>query len=77
MNGAVVVSENTGLLDPSQFRTGNAFEHDFNFSYNVLDNIQLFGGVNNVFDREPFLGSLARPVSPRGRFFFLGFSGEF
>ena len=76
-NGAVVVSENTGLLDPSQFRTGNAFEHDFNFSYDVNDNVQLFGGINNVFDREPFLGSLARPVSPRGRYLFLGFSGQF
>ncbi|WP_298335132.1 TonB-dependent receptor [uncultured Erythrobacter sp.] len=77
VNGAVVVSENTGLLDPSQFRTGDAFEHDFNFTYDVLDNVQVFGGINNVFDREPFLGSLARPVSPRGRFFFLGVSGDF
>lgn len=77
VNGAVVVSENTGLLDPSQFRTGNAFEHDFNISYDISDNVQVFGSVNNVFDREPFLGSLARPVSPRGRFFVLGVTGEF
>ncbi|KEO89158.1 hypothetical protein EH31_14075 [Erythrobacter longus] len=77
VSGEVVVSENTGLLDPSQFRTGNAFEHDFNFTYDVKDNVQVFGGVNNVFDRTPFLGSLARPVGPRGRFFFLGISGGF
>ena len=77
VSGAVVVSPNTGLADPSQLTTGNAFEHDFNVSYDVFDDLQVYGGVNNVFDREPFLGSLSRPVSPRGRFFFVGVSGSF
>ncbi len=77
VNGAVVVSENTGLLDPSQFRTGSAVEHDFNISYDFNDNLQVYGGVNNVTDRKPFLGSLVRPVSPRGRYFFLGVAGQF
>lgn len=77
VNGAVVVSENTGLLDPSQLRTGSSLEHDINISYDVNDKVQVYAGVNNLTDRKPFLGSLARPVSPRGRFFFLGVSGEF
>ena len=77
VNGEVVVSENTGLLDPSQFTTGSAVEHDFNISYDFSDSLQVYGGVNNVTDRKPFLGSLVRPVSPRGRYFFLGVSGSF
>lgn len=73
----VVVSPNVGILDPSQLMTGDGFEHDFDVSYDVTDDIQIYGGVNNVFDAEPFLGTLSRPVSPRGRFFFLGVSGQF
>jgi outer membrane receptor protein involved in Fe transport len=77
MNGAVVVIPNVGLVDPSQLTTGTGFEQDINFSYDVVENVQFFGGVNNLTDQEPFLGSLARPSSPRGRFFFLGVSGSF
>ncbi len=77
VGGAVVVSPNEGLADPSQLFTGDGWEHDFNISYDFTDDIQIYGGINNVFDEEPFLGSLARPVSPRGRFFFLGVAGEF
>ncbi|MEO0417266.1 MAG: TonB-dependent receptor [Pseudomonadota bacterium] len=76
-NGEVSLVVNENVNDPSQRFTGNGFEHDFNISYEATDSIQVYGGVNNVFDREPFLGSLARPVSPRGRFFFLGVSGSF
>lgn len=76
-NGAVVVRPNENLADPSQLTTGTGFEQDLSFSYDVLDNVQFFGGVNNLTDQEPFLGSLARPSGPRGRFFFLGVSGSF
>ncbi|NQX94660.1 MAG: TonB-dependent receptor, partial [Erythrobacter sp.] len=71
----VVVLPNVGIADPSQLFTGSGFEHDFSISYEATDSIQVFGGVNNVFDRQPFNGVGARPVGPRGRFFFLGVSG--
>jgi len=77
VDGAVVVTPNEGLADPSQLTTGTGFEQDINVSYRFTDDIEVFGGVNNLFDIEPFLGSLARPVGPRGRFFFLGVSGSF
>jgi outer membrane receptor protein involved in Fe transport len=77
VGGEVVVSPNEEVADPSQLFTGDGFEHDFYVSYEALDNLEIYGGVNNVFDREPFLGSFARPVGPRGRFFFLGVSGSF
>ncbi len=77
VDGAVVISDNVGLADPSQLTTGSSFEQDVTVSYQAADNFEIYGGVNNLTDREPFLGSLARPVSPRGRFFFLGVSGSF
>ena len=52
--------------------TGSSWVHDFSASYFLKDDFEIYGGINNVFDREPFLGSFARPVGPRGRFFFLG-----
>jgi outer membrane receptor protein involved in Fe transport len=53
-------------------RTGGAFVNDFSASYAVTEKIEFYGGVNNVTDRDPFIGQLSRPAGPRGRFFFLG-----
>ena len=77
VNGAVVVSDNVGLADPSQLFTGSSFEIDMSVNYDVSDKLGLYGGVSNLTDRTPFLGSLARPVGPRGRFFFVGVQGTF
>ncbi len=76
-NGAVVISPNENLADPSQLTTGTGFEQDITASYDFTDKLQIFAGVNNLTDTEPFLGTLVRPVGPRGRFFFLGVSGSF
>jgi len=76
-NGAVVVNDNVGLADPSQLFTGSSFEIDLSVNYEVSEKLGLYGGVSNLTDREPFLGSLARPVGPRGRFFFAGVRGTF
>ena len=48
------------------------FIHDLNVSYDIDERIQVFGGVNNVLDREPFITENAFPVSPLGRYFFAG-----
>ena len=58
------------FADPSQ--TGSAWVHDFSFTVDVTQQLRLYGGLNNAFDREPYLGSLTRPAGPRGRFRFLG-----
>ncbi|MEO9968503.1 MAG: TonB-dependent receptor [Hyphomonadaceae bacterium] len=77
IDGAVVVSDNVGLADPSQLFTGSGFEQDFNVNYEFSEKFGFYGGVSNFTDEEPFLGSLARPVGPRGRFFFIGVRGTF
>lgn len=48
------------------------FIHDLNASFDFQDNIQIYGGVNNVLDKNPFVTEQAYPVSPLGRYFFLG-----
>ncbi|MEL7046677.1 MAG: hypothetical protein AAGL66_16935, partial [Pseudomonadota bacterium] len=55
--------------DPAE--TGDSWVHDFNFNVELSDRMTVYGGLNNAFDREPYLGSLARPAGPRGRFGFL------
>ncbi len=76
-NGAVTVQRVDTFLDFSQQETGRAFVHDFNVSYEISDNLSIYGGINNALDRDPFLATLARPVGPRGRFFFLGVQAKF
>lgn len=65
------IAGNPLFVDPSQ--TGSSWVHDLNFSYYVSYNLNFYGGINNVFDEEPYLGSLSRPAGPRGRFGFIGF----
>ncbi|MEM9287496.1 MAG: TonB-dependent receptor [Pseudomonadota bacterium] len=48
------------------------FIHDINASYQVNDMFTVYGGINNLADRQPFITEQAYPVSPLGRQFFLG-----
>lgn len=48
--------------------------HDLNVRYNLDDNLQVYGGINNISDEEPYITNFAYPVSARGRSVFLGFN---
>ena len=48
--------------------------HDISGSWDFDERWQLYGGVNNLTDEEPFITEQAWPVNPRGRYFFLGVS---
>jgi outer membrane receptor protein involved in Fe transport len=52
--------------------TGSSFVHDFTASWFFSDRLEVYGGVRNAFNEEPYIGALSRPVGPRGRFFFAG-----
>ena len=61
--------------DTYSFANGIAdevFIHDISFSWEASDMIDIYGGVNNVFNRQPFVTEQAYPVSPVGTLFFLG-----
>ena len=53
------------------------FIHDLNASYDIGTGFQVYGGVNNITDRVPFITENAFPVSPLGRYFFLGVEATF
>ncbi len=57
--------------------TGGSIVSDFSLSYELKEGWELYGGVNNVTDVEPYIASLSRPAGPRGRFFFLGANVNF
>ncbi|WP_298469419.1 TonB-dependent receptor [uncultured Erythrobacter sp.] len=52
--------------------SSDAFIHDISFNFEATDELEVYGGVNNIFDRQPFVTEQAFPVSPVGTFFFLG-----
>ena len=52
--------------------TGESYIFDLNARYEYNDQLSVYGGVNNVTDEIPFINQTAWPVSPRGRFVFLG-----
>jgi len=48
--------------------------HDASLTWDIDGESDLILGVNNLTDEEPFLASVATPVSARGRYFFARFS---
>lgn len=48
------------------------FIHDLNANYTINDTVQIYGGINNITGRNPFVTEQAFPVSPLGRYFFAG-----
>lgn len=76
-NGSVVVKDDNTFIPLSQRDTGDSMVHDLFASYDFSEKFSLYGGVNNLLDRDPFLGSLVRPAGVRGRFFYVGLRGKF
>lgn len=76
-NGAVVVRDDDTFVPRPQRDTGSSLVSDFYASYDVSDRFNIYGGINNAFDKDPYLGSLVRPIGVRGRYFYLGVRGKF
>ena len=69
--------ETVGDTGADTFSTANGLSsdvmiHDISFTWEASDMINIYGGVNNVFNRKPFVTEQAFPVSPVGTLFFLG-----
>jgi iron complex outermembrane recepter protein len=62
---ADVVAGPAGIAD-------ELFVHDVNFGIDANDRFRLYGGVNNLTDVKPYPTNSAYPVSPVGRYFFIG-----
>lgn len=57
--------------------SGDSWVHDFTASYFFSEELEVYGGINNAFNEEPYLGALSRPAGPRGTFFFAGVNATF
>lgn len=62
----------TDTFSPENGLASDTFIHDASFNYEASDNFTVYGGVNNIFNKKPFITEQAFPVSPVGTFFFLG-----
>ncbi|HEY5666051.1 MAG TPA: TonB-dependent receptor, partial [Gammaproteobacteria bacterium] len=59
-------------VDPSFYRYSAREVHDIYARYDFDNGLSFFGGINNLTDQEPDLGSINRPVNPLGRFAYFG-----
>ncbi len=59
------------LYGPNGF-ADEVFIHDISFNYEVNEEVNVFGGINNIADKNPFITESAFPVNPLGRYFFMG-----
>ncbi|MFT7592147.1 MAG: iron complex outermembrane receptor protein [bacterium] len=57
---------------------GNVIQQDksyvtnLTFNYAASENVDVYGGVNNITNEKPFITNYAYPASIRGRFAFFG-----
>lgn len=56
---------------PAAFTDDNTYIHDLRATY-AMDEWMFFGGINNVTDEEPYSTERAYPVSPVGRYGYVG-----
>lgn len=70
-------NNNNGDPFADPFETGDAFIHDISGSWQVRENFSVNAGINNLFNRKPFLAAINTPVSSIGRFFYVGFNASF
>ncbi len=64
---------NPSLVDPRYFRYRALWQHDLQAQLEVDERFSFHGGVNNLADRKPDIGfETNAPISPVGRFFYLG-----
>ena len=58
--------------DPKYFHVKPNWEHDITVAWEVTESVNLYAGVNNLFDEKPAFGYSSYPVSAMGRYFYLG-----
>ena len=69
------IDSNPDFVDP--LKTGNAFVHHLNATYDVTTDLQLAASIFNVFDRDPFLATVTRPAGFAGRSYYLSVTQRF
>lgn len=55
---------------------GASTAHNISATYQINDTFRIYGSVNNLLNRRPFITEQAYPVSPLGRFFSIGVTAD-
>lgn len=71
------IADDPNIVDPAYFNYSERSVHDIYAAYDFSDRFQVYGGVNNFTEQLPDRGNFGYPVSPLGRFFYLGARASF
>jgi outer membrane receptor protein involved in Fe transport len=66
------IAANPDIVAPEYLKLKERFSHDLSVTYDVGEQFTIYGGVNNLFDQKPDIGSLNTPISAVGRYVFVG-----
>jgi outer membrane receptor protein involved in Fe transport len=72
-----ILAGDPDYVDPRYFKVKAKWEHEINTSYAINDSINVYAGINNLFDEKPEFDYASYPVSAMGRYFYLGANMKF
>ena len=58
--------------DPKYFKVKQKWDHEISVAYEFSDAVNVYAGVNNLFDQKPEFGYSSYPISAMGRYFYAG-----
>jgi outer membrane receptor protein involved in Fe transport len=66
------IDSNPDIVAPQYLKLKELFENSVFASYDITDQFQIYGGIDNIFNEKPDIGQIGYPVSAVGTFFYLG-----
>ena len=67
-----ILAGDPDYADKRYFKVRQKWEHEINAAYDINDSINIYAGVNNLFDAKPAFEYSSYPVSAMGRYYYLG-----
>jgi iron complex outermembrane receptor protein len=58
--------------DSRYFEVKQKWDHDINAGYDIGESVNIYAGVNNLFDQKPEFGYSSYPISAMGRYYYAG-----
>ena len=58
--------------DPRYFKIKQKWDHEISAAYDIGEHVNVYAGINNLFDQKPEFGYSSYPISAMGRYFYLG-----
>ncbi|GEN98293.1 TonB-dependent receptor [Novosphingobium sediminis] len=68
---------NPNYVDPQYAWYKQRWVHNISASFSVNKRMEFYGGVNNLFNQQPDIGSITYPTETSGTSFYAGFRAKF